>query len=279
MNLLDVVNRVPQPEPWAEGDKIPWHDADFSRRMLREHLSQEHDAASRRLATIEQHVAWMHRQLPADRPTRILDLGCGPGLYCSALSRLGHTCVGIDFAPAAIAHARAQAEREGLRCTYLQEDVRSADFGTDYGLVVFIFGEFNMFRPNDARLILRKAQRALVPAGLLLLEVHALACVQRIGKQQATWYAAQEGLFSDRPHLCLNEGVWNEAAQVAIERYYVVDAQTGAVTRHASSMQAYTEDGYRTLLAECGFSDVQFLPSLCGNSEPQGDLFVIVARE
>lgn len=30
-------------------------------------------------------------------PTRILDLGCGPGLYTSRLARLGHCCVGIDF--------------------------------------------------------------------------------------------------------------------------------------------------------------------------------------
>ncbi len=87
---------------------------------------------------------------------------------------------------------------------------------------MFIFGELNVFRPSDARLILRKAQRALVAAGLLLLEVHTLTCVQRIGKQQATWYAAQEGLFSDRPHLCLNEGVWNEAAQVAKTAQWLV---------------------------------------------------------
>ena len=48
MNLLNLTHRTSPPEPWAEGDKLPWHDPDFSRRMLREHLSQAHDAASRR---------------------------------------------------------------------------------------------------------------------------------------------------------------------------------------------------------------------------------------
>ena len=56
MNLMDVVQRNPKPEPWAEGEKIPWNESGFSRRMLLEHLSQEHDWASRRATTIQKHV-------------------------------------------------------------------------------------------------------------------------------------------------------------------------------------------------------------------------------
>ena len=48
MNLMDVIDRESPPVPWAEGEKIPWSDPAFSQRMLQEHLSQEHDAASRR---------------------------------------------------------------------------------------------------------------------------------------------------------------------------------------------------------------------------------------
>jgi 2-polyprenyl-3-methyl-5-hydroxy-6-metoxy-1,4-benzoquinol methylase len=129
MNLTDIVRRTAVPEPWAEGEKIPWNDPDFSARMLQEHLSQEHDAASRRFEKIDRHVAWIHTHGLGEKPSAILDLGCGPGLYASRLARRGHTCVGIDFGPASIAYARAQAEREGLACTYRLEDLRTADFG------------------------------------------------------------------------------------------------------------------------------------------------------
>ncbi|EML7085619.1 SAM-dependent methyltransferase, partial [Klebsiella oxytoca] len=37
-----------------EERKIPWDEPAFSQRMLENHLSQEHDWASRRLAVIEQ---------------------------------------------------------------------------------------------------------------------------------------------------------------------------------------------------------------------------------
>lgn len=280
MNLLDLVHRQAVPSPWAEGEKIPWDEPGFSQRMLREHLSQQHDAASRRFETIDRHVSWIHSQSLSGRPTSILDLGCGPGLYTSRLARLGHRCVGLDFSPASIAYAREQAAKERLECTYRQEDIRVADYGAGHGLVMLIFGEFNVFRPMEARAILRKVHDALVPEGLLLLEPHTFAAVRKMGEQPRSWYAAEDGLFSTRPHLCLSESFWDAESRVAIERYYVIDATSGEVARHAASVQAYSDEEYRSLLAECGFGQAEFHPSLSGVVESgQDDLFVIVARK
>ena len=57
MKLSDIVNRRIESVPWTEGEKIPWNAPEFSRRMLLEHLSQKHDAASRRFEIIDRHVA------------------------------------------------------------------------------------------------------------------------------------------------------------------------------------------------------------------------------
>ena len=38
------------------GRRLPWDDPEFSERMLREHLSQDHDMASRRQNLIDLHV-------------------------------------------------------------------------------------------------------------------------------------------------------------------------------------------------------------------------------
>jgi SAM-dependent methyltransferase len=280
MSLLDLVHRQPVPEPWAEGEKIPWHDPQFSRRMLKEHLSQEHDAASRRFEKVERHVDWIHRHVLSGSPTRILDLGCGPGFYSSRLARRGHECVGIDFSPASISHARIEALGAGLRCTYLHEDIRVAEYGAGSGLVMLIFGEFNVFSPADAREILNKARHALEDGGLLLLEPHTHAAVREIGHQPPSWYSTESGLFSDRPHLYLQESFWDVESETATTRYLIVDASTGNVTRHADTMQAYSDKGYRSLLAECGFIEPEIFPSLTGEvDDSQGGLMAIVARK
>ena len=277
VDLLELVARQAVPEPWAEGEKIPWNDPDFSRRMLAEHLSQAHDMASRRFAVIDRHVAWIHGVLLQARPARILDLGCGPGLYTSRLARLGHECAGIDFSPASIAYAREQARTEGLRCTYVQHDIRTAEYGSGYDLVMFLFGELNVFRPAEAQAIVRRACQALGEGGLLLLEVHTFTCVCDIGQQPRSWYSAPSGLFSERPHLVLTESFWDDLRAVATERHFVVDAVTGDVARHAASVQAYTDEQYRSLLADGGLAGVSFYPSLTGGpDEAQGGLLVVV---
>jgi SAM-dependent methyltransferase len=280
LKLLDIIRRQSVPKPWAEGEKIPWNAPDFSRRMLKEHLSQEHDTASRRFEIIDKHVQWIHNQVLKGKPTRILDLGCGPGLYTNRLARLGHRCVGIDFSPAAIAYAREQAEKVGLDCTYIQQDIRTVDYGDEYGLVMSIFGEFNVFRPEEARGILEKAHCALMSSGFLLLEPHAFEAVVKIGEQHSWWYTAEKGLFSEEPHLYLQESFWDTEDKVAIERYYVIDAATGEVTRHSASTQAYTNEEYRSLLAECGFGQVVFYPSLGGSTGSlEGELIAILSQK
>ncbi len=278
MKLLDVVERTIPPVEWVEGEKIPWNDPGFSQRMLKEHLSQEHNAASRRLEIIDQHVDWIHHNILSGKPTKILDLGCGPGLYTSRLTRLGHFCRGIDFSPASIAYAREQSA--GASIDYVQADIRTADYGEGYGLVMLIFGEFNVFRPEDAHLILQKSHGALIPGGSLLLEPHTYAAVRDMGQEAASWYSARAGLFSDHPHLCLTENYWNEQSHTATTRYFVVDAETTEVTRYASSMQAYTEADYQAVLKEDGYIGVEMYESLRGNSgEGEGGLIAITANK
>ncbi len=280
MNLFDVAQRVSPAQPWVEGDNIPWNEPDFSQRMLKEHLSQQHDAASRRFEIIDRHVTWIHQEVVADRAVRVLDLGCGPGLYTSRLAHLGHTCAGIDFSPAAIAYARQQAAEQHLNCTYREGDLRQVDFDQDFDLVMQIFGEFNVFKPDDIRLILQKSWQALKPGGTLLLEVHSLHLIQQIGTDAPRWSASSAGLFSEKPHIYLEEGFWDETALVATRRHFVIDAASAEVTRYAASYQGYHDHQYLALLAECGFSQAHLLNSLAATpNQPRGDLLALLARK
>lgn len=261
-----LINRSRSVTDWH---KIPWNDPEFSARMLSEHLSQDHDAASRRQAIIDRHVAWLQQTILHATPARILDLGCGPGFYARRLAALGHQCTGIDFSPASIDYARQHDDASEYRLG----DLRTADFGSGYDLVLLIYGELNAFSPDEARQIVAKAHAALRPGGTLVCELHPYAVVERVGQEAPTWFTAREGLFSPRPHLCLVESSF--ADERAVTHYYVIDAQDGHLTPYTTMLQAYSDEAYRALFAD--FAAVDFYPCLTGDAVTE-DLFVIVAR-
>ncbi len=280
MNLESIVSRVVSPEPWAEGDNIPWNDPQFSERMLREHLSQSHHAASRPFPIIDKQVEWIKGQLLPGKAARILDLACGPGLYSSRLSASGHSCTAIDYSPASVAYAKREASERGLSIHYHQEDLRQAEFPKEQELVMLLFGELNVFSSSDARQLLQKAADCLGRSGRLLLEVHAPGVLQRKGQSPPDWYSSGGGLWSDAPHLCLMENFWSAGRQTAISRFHIIDAATGATEMHSASYQDYSDQEYEAMLLESGFRHVVPYPSLVGvNDEEQRDFAVFVAEK
>ena len=263
-----------------DAEKIPWHEPEFSRRMLREHLSQAHDAASRRAERIDRHVAWIDDALLGGQPARVLDLGCGPGLYTSRLARRGHACVGLDFSPASIEYAKREAERDAQACDYRLRDLRDGEFGSGFDLALLLFGEFNAFRRADATRLLSAAADALVDGGNLVLEVHDEAFVEAAGGPAPSWHTADSGLFSDAPYLCLKESGWSDAERASVERWIVIDVATAEVSVFASSLQAYAGQEYRDALRAAGFVDIEAGGSMDGETPSSAEgLFVITARK
>ena len=256
MNLADIVGRNTRPAPWSEVSKIPWDDPGFSARMLREHLTQDHHAASRRTAVIDEQVGWIHEEILAARPSNVLDLGCGPGLYCHRLASLGHACTGIDFGPASIEYARQTAADHNLAGTFILGDLREVEFGSNRDLIMLIFGEFNTFSRSDALSILRRCRKSLAAGGKLIIEAHTFAAIREMGESGNTWTALEKGLFSDQPYIRLDDACWHEDSRTSVQRHYVIDALTGAVELYGTTAQGYEDEEYDQLLREAGFRSI-----------------------
>lgn len=279
MNIKDILNRSEKPIPWTEGEKIPWDEPAFSQRMLHEHLSQEHDAASRKFITIDQHVNWIHHTLLREQPSRVLDLGCGPGLYVSRLASLGHTCTGVDFSPASIEYAQQQNQKNHSGCTFIQHDLRDFNYGCGYDLVMLIYGEFNTFRKPDALNILRKARNSVKSDGHVLIELNSYTCLKAFGLTAPGWHASSGGLFSAHPYVFLEESFWHEDLQAATRRMYVIEAESGEVQQLADNHQAYSEDDLRTMASECSFSKVTFHQQWPDMTDPSDDYLLMVCEK
>lgn len=279
MKIKQLLERDPKPTPWSTSDKLPWNEPDFSRRMLHEHLRQDHDMASPRAGKIDKHVEYIHAELLSRRPTRILDLGCGPGLYTSRLAKLGHTCVGVDFSPASIEYARNEANDKSLDCTYIQKDIRETSFSENFGLVMMLHGEMNTFSKTEIREILKNVESVLDGNGILLLTASTVDGIKPPQPIQRTWESHHSGLFSDVPYLELDEVIWDSDSKTLVERYFIVDVNTGNVSAYSGYNQAYTNKEYESLLKNCGSDDVKLMPPLSGMEDYPFCAITILGRK
>ncbi len=96
---------------------------------------------------------------------RALDVGCGAGLLCEPLTRLGGAVTGVDAAPENIAAAQAHAAGAGLGIDYRCGDVGALGL-TGYDLVTSLEVLEHVADPAEFIAALRAA---MTPGGLMIL--------------------------------------------------------------------------------------------------------------
>jgi SAM-dependent methyltransferase len=281
-----LLGRARPPRPWRDGRQIPWNDPEFSERVLAVHLDPRTHMASRSPAVIRAHVDWLLELLSAEpppgaRPRHLLDLACGPGLYALALARAGLRVTGIDFSPAAVAHARSETAAAGLDgVEILEADLTALPAGllaslAPIDIATFWFGELASLTPPELRGLLGALAPAVAPGGLLVLESQPWDLFPR--DEGTSWEACERSVFLDHPHLWLQEWSWDEDARAEITVHWLIDGRTGEIQRHAQTHQAYTDEELAGLLAGAGFDEPRFFPPITGVDE-RFEFPLIVAR-
>jgi len=260
--LRAVYERPQPPVPWVHGVNLPWDDPAFSERMLAQHLDQSHGAASRPLPEVRGQVQIMRDWLNLRPGDRLLDVTCGPGLYAAEFARAGIDVTGVDFSPASIRYARAHCA--GLPCRFIQTDVRTVDFGSadftpPYDAAMYIYGQFTVLTPDESRDMLHRIHAALRPGGRLLLEILDDAHFDK--RDSNWWYTDRGGLWGDFPFLHLGERRWDPEQRAAVERFYIINLDTGELQAYGLSDQAYPVEAMTAMLAEAGFAEVAVHPA------------------
>ena len=240
------------PRPFDPAVELDWGDPVVSRRLLREHLDQTHDGASRRLRVVNQHVRRLHRLLPP-AGAHVLDAACGPGLYSVRLAMAGHRVTALDVGPAVVEHARVLARRHHVadRVTARIADLRTLVSGERYGAAILIYHVLEGFPRRQQTTVLRRLREVLDDDAPLIVEMR-LRPDQPDGRI-SSWDVVGGSLLSDRRHLLLVETVHDRARNTYVLRETAVfDDGTTAVQQTSSALTSF--DAIPPLFARAGLS-------------------------
>jgi 2-polyprenyl-6-hydroxyphenyl methylase/3-demethylubiquinone-9 3-methyltransferase len=116
-----------------------------------------------------------------------LDIGCGAGLVCEPLARLGAGVTGVDAAAENVAAAAAHAEAMGLDIRYMAGEVAGLDIGT-FDLVTCVEVIEHV---ADKSAFLRDVAARLAPDGLLVMSTPNRTAASRVllvGAAEAVGY-------------------------------------------------------------------------------------------
>ena len=123
--------------------------------------------------------------LNALKGLNIIDVGCGGGLVCEPLVRMGGNVTGIDADQNAVSVARDHAEKAGLKIEYINDDIQNLDKTYDVVLALEIIEHV-----TDIQLFIDQCAKHLKPNGLLIMST-----LNRTAKSYALGIIAAEHLL------------------------------------------------------------------------------------
>ena len=205
------------PVPFDPAWELDWSRPEYGRRLLREHLDQSHDGASRRLKIVDRHVSRLRKLLP-DPPARVLDAGSGPGLYATRLAAAGYDVTGVDVNPASLRHARASAPpgtSGSLR--FRRGELATLPVpATPYDAAILVYYVLEAFPAREQPRVLKRIAASLRDGGTVIVEMRLRP--DQLPGRICWWDVVDRSLLGDRRHVLLGDSTYDRARNTFVLR-------------------------------------------------------------
>ncbi|MBN2595612.1 class I SAM-dependent methyltransferase [Labilibaculum sp.] len=261
-SLLEKITK--KPKLFAKDDGNFWQDPYVSEHLLNAHLDDESDQGSRKYQDIVQSVLWLSEYLKLPEDSKLLDLGCGPGLYSENFYGQGFAVTGIDFSQSSIDYAKEQAEEFNYRIKYICQDYMEMDYKEEFDVITLIYGDLCVLSHDDRTLLLQKVKKALKPRGYLIFDVFTKHYFENEEPEQSWYISKEDGFWSEEEHLLLQSHYKYKKDKVRLDKYTMI-LKNGEIRTHNLWKHYFSLERAITMMRESGFSVKDYWSDLQGN--------------
>lgn len=268
MNFKSLLKYSGVPILYEKGTANMWQDSHISKELLKMHLKNDLDLASRKDSSIKKTTNWILHQTENKPNLDILDLGCGPGLYAELFAQKGHKVTAVDFSKSSIDYAKNEAKKKLLNISYINSDYLSLDFGTNkYDLIIMIYTDFGVLLPGERDSLLVKIRKSLKDGGIFIFDVLSDKKIKKKTNPKE-WEISKRGFWKSSPYLSISNSFLYEAEKVILYQHIIMD-QNDNVDLYRFWTHFFSQADLKNLLLKNELRNISFNDSVL----PQKDIW------
>ena len=249
-----------------------WTDPYIQHQMLKEHLNPNSDGASRKQESILKITDFVVKH--SKPASRLLDLGCGPGLFTSLLKDKGFEITGIDINKASIEYA----SKKGNDIHYIWGNYINEYPVGKYDTVIMIYCDLGTHSDKNRDKLLKNIYLSLNKEGVFIFDVFSEELVKDKHEGRNWSYAPIGGFWDKNEYLLLSQTFHYPADKAFAYQYNLIVKEE---TKHFIVWDRYySEEEITSVLQHIGFSKVTVHKKILdsNNFTSSNEMFIVAKK-
>lgn len=239
-----------------------WNNPHISKQMLKLHLDPNIDPASRNKKFMDKSVNWMTQKFSINSKSKILDLGCGPGLYTAEFAKRGAKVTGLDVSKNSIEYANRKAGEDNLEIKYINANYVTYDFKKKYNLVTLIYDDYCVLNPANRKILLNKIYSVLEDDGSFVFDVLSNNHFNRIQETQSCSYSDSDGFWSPEAHFVFENIYKYNDVRIILQKHTIIEKNNKFTIYNY--LKCFEFDEIVKELSDNGFHTVEYFSDISG---------------